>query len=143
MGVINQLKWAWDSRGIVKSLLYKWRPRNCKNEKDHENSLSAFLRKKLPEIQITPQYARGRFRADLKIGKDIVIEIKHNLDSTAKYERLLGQVVINSEWEGVIILLLVGNTNPNLKKQLISDLKRLGLYNSWSASDDKVLVIEK
>ena len=104
--------------------------------------MTAFLRRELPEdTKITPQYAQGRFRADLVIDDRLVVEIKYNLDSTAKYQRLIGQVAAYKDWKGQVILLLTGKTDPDLKKELNSYLKKEGLRDS--ILEDKVIVIEK
>lgn len=145
MGVLDKAKWAWDKVGMMKSLLEKWRPRKFENEKEFEQSLQAFLRRELPDdIDVTPQYAQGRFRADVRVGKDVVIEIKYNLDTTSKLQRLIGQVEAYEEWKGLIFLVLVGKADPDLKSQLTSFLKKTGFIDSWvPMQDDKVIVIEK
>lgn len=119
MGLLDNLKFKfWDEVEAVTSLLEKWRPRNCKTEKDFEKSLYKYLNENLGNIQITPQYAQGRVRADLLIGKSVIVELKTDLNSTAKYQRLIGQLTEYSEWKGRIIILLTGQTDPNLRKQL-------------------------
>ena len=145
MGLFDTVKFRLDRVGTLKKLVDKWRPRNCTTEKDYETSLTAFLRRELPEdTKITPQYAQGRFRADLVIDDRLVVEIKYNLDSTAKYQRLIGQVASYKDWKGQIILLLTGKTDPDLKKELNSYLKKEGLRDSvFIMQEDKVIVIEK
>jgi hypothetical protein len=76
----------------LRDLIGKWKPRSCKSEKDYENSLYEFLHKELGDTQITKQYARGRIRADIVISEKVIIELKTNLDSTGKYQRLIGQL---------------------------------------------------
>jgi len=141
MGILNKAKWAWDSLAMMTTLLEKWRPRNCETEKDYENNLCAFLRRELPDFRVTPQYAQGRFRADLQVGENMVIEIKHNLNTTAKYQRLVGQVTSYGEWKGKVVLLLMGKADPDLKGELIRHLKKLELIGGLYG--DKVAVVEK
>lgn len=144
MGLIRKLKWLGDSAGVLTSLFSKWHPRNCKNEKDYENSLYSFLHKELEDHQITKQYGKGRFRADLVIDNKLIIEIKYNLSTPSKYQRLLGQLAEYKEWDGRIVLLLVGRTDPNLKKQLTSYLKKEGFCDSiFLHEEDKVIIYEK
>jgi len=144
MGIADKLKWTWDPVAVLTALLDKWRPRNCESEKDYETSLYLFLHKELEDRQITKQPAHGRFHADLVIDDKFIIEIKHNLDSTGKYQRLKGQVMEYKDWKGQVILLLIGKTEPNLKKDLTSFLKKEGLCDSWDLmSGDKVLVVYK
>jgi hypothetical protein len=146
MGILDKAKWGWDKIGVMTSLLEKWRPRNCETEKDYENSLYLFLHRELEDHQITKQPAQGRFHADLVIDDKLIIELKHNLNTTAKYQRLIGQVEEYKNWDGQVILLLIGETDPNLKKQLTSYLKKAGLRDALVPFDftgDKVTVVEK
>ncbi len=143
MGLLDELKFkVWDSVGAVTSLLGRWRPRGCKTEKDFENSLYKFLHESLGKIQITKQYAKGRIRADLVVGDDVIVELKHNLDSTAKFQRLIGQLSEYKEWKGQIVVLLTGSTDPNLRKQLDDYIEREGLDEEFM-SGAKVTVFEK
>jgi hypothetical protein len=144
MGILDKLKWRLDSVKALASLFSKWRPRNCETEKDYENSLASFLHKELEDHQITPQYAKGRFHADLVIDDRLIIEIKYNLNTTAKYQRLLGQLAEYKEWPGQVVLLLVGKTDPNLRKQLTAYLKKEGFCGGmFPVEEDKVTVYEK
>ena len=52
--------------------------------------------------------ARRAHAADLMIGKKVIIELKHNLNSTAKLQRLIGQLGQYEGWDGRV----VGLTNP-------------------------------
>src|SRR5438093_10852245 len=105
MSFLDKLKFhMWDSIGMVVSHLERWRPRGCSSEKDFENSLYKYLHEKLPDIQVTKQYAQGRVRADLVVGDRVIIELKHNLNSTAKYQRLVGQLIEYQEWDGRVII---------------------------------------
>jgi len=143
MGFLDKLKWLLDSVEVLTSLFDKWHPRNCKNEKDYENSLHFFLIKKLKGHQITKQYAIGRFRADLVIDNRLIIEIKYNLDTPGKYRSLLGQLAEYKQWGGRVILLLVGKTDPDLRERLTSYLEKEGFYATYYFERDKVTVYEK
>jgi len=141
MGFLDRVKFRWDSAGFVTSLMDKWRPRGCKTEKDFENSLYKFLHEHLDTIQITKQYARGRIRADLVVGDDVIVELKHNLNTTAKYQRLTGQLIEYKEWKGQIVILLTGEVDPNLRKQLKGFIESEGFDDDWD--EGTVTVVEK
>jgi len=150
MGIMDRVKWNWDKTAVVVGLLEKWRPRNCKTEKDYENSLYLFLHKELEDRQITKQPGQGRYHADIAIDDKILIEIKYDLNTTAKYTRLVGQVVEYKDWKGQVIILLTGETDPNFKKQLLARLEKEGLRGAFNPADpfgltsgDKVIVVEK
>jgi hypothetical protein len=142
MGFLDKLEFkVWDSTGAIVTLLDKWKPRGCSTERDFEKSLYDLLHSELGDIQVTKQYARGRIRADLVIGDKVIVELKHNLNSTAKYQRLVGQLAEYKEWDGQIVLLLTGKTDQNLRKQLDSYLKKEGLTEG--ILEDKVTVYQK
>ena len=142
MGLLEKLKFkVWDSIGAIVTLLDKWKPRGCSTERDFEKSLYDFLHSELGDIQVTKQYAKGRIRADLVIGDTVIVELKHNLDSTAKYQRLVGQLMEYKEWKGQTVVLLTGKTDPNLRKKLDTYLKKEGLTED--ILEDKVTVYQK
>lgn len=119
MGLLDKLKFhLWDDVGTVTAALERWRPRKCTSEKDYERSLYEYLHKTFPDLQITKQFSRGRVKADLAVENRVIVEIKYNLDSTSKYQRLLGQIADYKEWDGKCIILLAGETEPNLLKEL-------------------------
>ena len=109
MSLFEKLQFhAWDATGMIEELVRKWRPRGCATEKDYEKSLYEYLHKKLEAIQVTKQFAKGRIRADIVVGDRVIVELKNNLDSTAKYQRLVGQIAEYKEWPGEIIVVLCG-----------------------------------
>ena len=100
MGFFDKLKFdLWSDSSAVQDLIEKWKPRGCKTEKDFELSLYKFLHDELGDTQITKQYARGRIRADLVVADKVIIELKFNLDSTGKFQRLVGQLTAYGEWD--------------------------------------------
>ena len=126
MAFLDKLKFnLWDSPTTVIDLIDRWKPRGCKTEKDYELSLYEFLHKELGETQITKQYAHGRVRADLVVAAKVIIELKTNLDSTGKFQRLIGQMSAYEEWDGKVVILLTGKTDENLLKELKSQMKKL------------------
>ncbi len=142
MGFIDKLKYhAFDSTGAVAGLIEKWTPRRCKTEKDYENSLYEYLHQELGGVQVTKQFAKGRIRADLAIGDQVIIELKHNLDETGKYQRLIGQLEGYKDWEGQVIIVLTGATDRNLRKELDEYVKKHRSLLLLQA--DKFTVVEK
>ncbi len=142
MGFLQRLRFEYlDPDDMVLSAIKRWKPRACETEKQYENSLYGFLHKEFPDIQITKQFANGRVRADIVVGGKIIIELKNNLDTTAKYQRLMGQLMVYEEWDGQIFVLLTGKTDPNLRKQLSSYAQQ----TTCGDLDDreKIIVIDK
>ena len=144
MGLFDKLKFSlWDSPGTVVELLEKWRPRNCKNEKDFELSLQNFLDGQLEGVPIVRQYAIGRAKADLMIGKRVVVEMKHKFDSTGKYQRLVGQLTEYEKWDGHIVVILTGESDRELVKDLKSFLDRMNGANLESLMSERFRLFEK
>ncbi len=139
------MKWL-DDIGTVKSLIQKWDAKKCKTEKDYELSLYTYLHKMLPNMQITKQYARGRIKADLVVADKIIIELKTNLKTTDQYLKLVGQISQYKEWEGKIIILLTGETEISLKKDLIKFCREI--FNEFDLLDpfginSRIMICEK
>ncbi len=99
MGLLDKFVFhAWDERQAVVKLIERWEPRRCNTEKEYEKSLAAHLRQELPGISVTPQYAKGRIKADLLVGEKVIVEIKRDMKSTSNCHRLVGQLSEYVEW---------------------------------------------
>jgi len=101
--------------------------------------LYSFLHKRLEDIQITKQYARGRIRADLLVGDKVIVEIKNNFNTTTKHQRLIGQITEYKEWEGEIIIVLMGKTDPNLRKELENYAEK----EEGGLGEERIIIIQK
>lgn len=146
MGLLDKLKFKmWDNAGAVVDVIRRWEPGDCKTEKEYERSLYAFLHDVFGDLQVTKQYAQGRVRADLCVAGKVILELKNNLDTTAKYQRLVGQIAEYKNWNGRIVILLTGTTEPNLRKQLDKFVEKEGLGAGLTMMDmePKVVVVQK
>lgn len=142
MGLMDKLKFqVWDNVGAVVDLIKRWEPTDCRTEKDYERSLYGYLHENFGDLQVTKQYAQGRIRADLCVAGKVIVELKNNLNTTAKYQRLVGQVAEYKKWNGRIVVLLTGATEPNLRKQLNNFVKSEGLGDGLDQA--KVTIVEK
>ena len=102
----------------VWTVIKSWKPRGCKNEKDYEKSLRRDLDKKLKNRTIQSQYGAARQRVDICVDGKVPIELKHNLTSTAAYQKTKGQLDdYLKKWDGVF-LVLCGKTDPDMLKEL-------------------------
>lgn len=140
MGFLQKMRFKFcDAGAMISSLIKEWRPRKCKTEKQYEKSLYMFLHKRLEDIQITKQYARGRIRADLVVGDKVIVELKNNLNTTAKYQKLIGQITEYKKWDGQIIIVLTGDTDLNLHKELTKYIEK----DNDDLDEEKLIVLQK
>jgi hypothetical protein len=118
-------------------LLKEWSPKEYKSEGEYEKDLYAYLHDNFDGVEVTRQHGSSRSRVDLCVGRKVYIELKKDLDSTAKLQRLLGQLQLyaNEKWECVIVV-VVGKADQNLLKQAEQGVKKLGsdfmLGMGWS-----------
>lgn len=144
MSFLAKLKfYLWDDASTVASLIKTWKPKRLKTEKDYEKSLYDYLESKLSSFKITKQFARGRVRVDLAIQDRVIIELKHNFNTTAKYQRLIGQLSEYESWDERIIILLTGKTDPNLRKELERYIQKQFGISDMMAFSSRVILMQK
>jgi hypothetical protein len=106
--------------GRVKSLIKSWRPRGCRSEIAYRNSLYRHFEKHFKKPP-TKEYGRGRSRVDIAFGRKIAIELKYNLTTTGKRQRLVGQLVDELRGKfGTVFVVVCGDVD----KQIFADLNR-------------------
>jgi len=108
-----------------------WRPRNCNTEIEYRNSLYNKLEDAFP-VPPTKEYGHGRVKADIAFETKVGIELKMNLTSPAKLQRLKGQLDDYARTFGKTIVVLVGKHD----RDLVRDLRR-------AADEYGIGVIEK
>jgi len=94
-----------------------WRPRGCARETDYRDSLY----RKLEDAFRTPptkEYGHGRVRADIAFERKIGIEIKKDLDTPTKLQRLKGQIQDMAKTFDNSIVVVVGEAPRDLLKDL-------------------------
>lgn len=122
---LGALKYAWNPFGTVVRIVEHWQPGPLKLESQYEKSLYDFLRGKLPGIKIVRQYGAGRIKCDIATSGDVIIELKVNLKSTQKLQRLIGQIeLFRREWGKPIVVVLIGETHDDLLHDLHSTVKK-------------------
>ena len=140
MGFLQKIRFNFfDAGEMIVHYIEKWRPRKCKTEKEYEKSLYTFLHKQLEDIQVTKQFAKGRIRADLVVGDKVIVELKNNLNTTAKYQKLIGQITEYKKWDGQIIIVLTGDTDLNLHKELTKYIEK----DNDDLDEEKLIVLQK
>jgi hypothetical protein len=140
MGILDKIKFQWDDIGHVEGLIKEWKPSSCESEKDYEKSLYTHLEKGGLEGKITKQYGVGRSKVDIAVGKDVFVELKKDLKNTGQLQRLIGQLEIYSKDLNNVIIVLCGEVDKNLLKQLIDKVKS---YGSWDPLGFDCRILEK
>jgi len=141
MALLDKIKFhVWNPLTAVLDLVEKWNPTDCTTEKDYERSLYEWLHEQLGGVQVTKQFARGRVHADLVVADKVIIELKVNLDTTAKYQRLVGQLEEYREWKGDVVIVLFGRTDKNLRKKLDEAVEK---RSGFLLFDQQMRVVQK
>lgn len=122
MDLWDRLRYWSNHIEYVAGLVDRWSPSGCASEKDCEDSLYNFLHKNLLDKQVIRQYGKGRSHVDLMVDDKVMIELKFKLSSTSEYQRLVGQLVDYGRWEKAFILVLVGETDRGMFKQLQKEI---------------------
>jgi hypothetical protein len=113
-----------DPVGTVYDLIHEWQPTNTSSETKIEESLHAHLAKHLKRHDVRRQFRHDRVTADILINEKLAIEIKINLTKTAEFQRLIGQLDCYADWGVQIIVLLVGEVDPDLKRRVEDRLQK-------------------
>lgn len=103
--------------GAVAEEIESWRPRGCTRETEYRDSLY----RKLEDAFRTPptkEYGHGRVRADIAFERKIGIEIKKDLDSPTKLQRLKGQIQDMAKTFDKSVVVVVGDAPKDLLKDL-------------------------
>jgi hypothetical protein len=102
-----------------------WQPENCKKETDFKKSLYDYLHIQFPNKQITNEPGYYRIKADITIDENFIIELKYNLKTIPKLTNLKGQIVNYQKLKGIIIIVLCGETEANIKKDIEKHINEL------------------
>jgi len=108
-----------------------WRPRGCTKETEYRDSLYTKLQDAF-RIPPTKEFGHGMYDADIAFERKLAIELKKDLNSPTKLQRLKGQIEDMSKTFTNSIVVLVGET----RKDLLKDLRD-------TASRYSITVIEK
>ncbi len=107
--------------------IQSWRPRGCERELDFRDSLFDKLTASFPRSPPSKEFGHGRVRADIAFGTKIAIELKHDLDTPPKLQRLKGQLDDYAESFGSTIVVLTGDPQADLVKMLRQAADKYGI----------------
>jgi len=107
------------SFGTVKRLVEGWHPRKCKTEHEYELALHRYLVSKLPKVTVIRQYGMGVTKADICVDARVFVELKKDLCTASRLQRLLGQLHMYRR-HGVkkVVVVLAGRTEERMVKEV-------------------------
>jgi hypothetical protein len=112
--------------GAVIQEIESWRPRCCNTEIEYRNSLFEKLEDAF-RIAPTKEYGHGRIRADIAFERKLAIELKLDLNTMGKLQRLKGQLDDYAKAFDGTIVVLVGDTERNLVEDLKKKAREYGI----------------
>ena len=129
-------KW-WDPLNSVSKKINQWTPHRVNSETEIEEDLYNYLSTIFPGLIIRRQFNYDRIRADLLIEDTVAIEIKMNLTSTSEFQRLIGQLESYARWGKRMIVLIVGDVDPDLKHRVQERINK-----DWDDDSSKLIHIK-
>ena len=138
----------WDKFSTICNLIYKWSPKKrYRSEKGYRKDLKEYLSKvRLGNIltgysSLNITCEQGRTRPDLLIDDKIAVELKMNLRSKTQVDRLIGQIS-HYVYKGYdVIVVLVGKTKEDKKRDIIRAINSFIRYNGFGTPINRIKVI--
>ena len=128
-----------------------WKPaEQFSKEKEYRDNLIEYLRDKLNDediceygtVYVSPE--KGRGLCDIAINENrIGIELKNDLNSKSKIDRLVGQVHRYKKDYHNILIVLVGKTKKNSFDDLSVQIKALNKDDDFYFDDRYIKIIDK
>ena len=135
------------------SIIKSWTPSSHKNELGYRDELLKILREKLNtsrsilsalgnrEVLIKKEDGRGL--CDIAVETFVGIELKKDLNSKSKVNRLIGQVNDYKKYYKDVIIVLVGKTNNEALTYLKEQLRDIKSSMSIPLNDKHIIIIDK
>jgi hypothetical protein len=109
----------------VVNLIHLWQPDRFPKELKYRDSLANFLRERLPQAIIEKEYRHSGTTSDLYVEcngflrtSEVFIELKRDLLQKNQLDRLIGQLESLKPSKHRIIVVLCGETKPELLTRL-------------------------
>ena len=120
----------WDHTNTAFDLIKNWKPRDCKTHKQYQNSLYQYLTQRLKKVKVIKEYGDGRIRGDIALDRKLMVEIKVNFDTTAEFQRTVGQIegYLENDWS--VIVVICGRRDKNLVSQLKEKYEDLFMWEA-------------
>lgn len=123
-----------------------WKPQKCTSEAQYRDDLLSYLRKNLKRDtllggeKISIRKESGRHLADIGIENDVGIELKYNLNTKAKVDRLFGQIDDYLKGYNSVVIVLCGKTSDDHLDYLEEKVIKMPSKDMFSQNQIKVIV---
>ena len=132
----------------VLNIIEDWMPKKkYRREAAYRDDLMAFIRKELkrgsiwgPSKKHRIRKETGRHLADIGIDGKIGIELKYNLNSKAKVDRLFGQVDDYLRGYDEMIIVLCGKTSEDSLDYLEEKIRNMPSRDMFSSTQVEIVV---
>jgi len=109
----------------VVNLIHEWKPEWLPKELKYRDSLASFFRERLPRAIVEKEYRHSGTTSDLYVEcsgflrtTEVFIELKRDLLQKNQLDRLIGQLESLNPRKHRIIVVLCGETKPELLTRL-------------------------
>jgi len=131
----------------VLKIIEDWTPKKLSSEAEYRDDLLSFLRKQLNQkdpLGLLEEHSirkeSGRHLADIAIDSKIGIELKYNLNTKGKVDRLFGQIDdYLKDYESMIVV-LCGNTSDQQLDYLREKIRKMPSKDMFSSSQVDIVV---
>jgi len=120
----------WDHTSTARELIENWKPKGLKTHKQYQNSLYQYLTERLDKVKVIKEYGDGRIRGDIALDRKLMVEIKVNFDTSAEFQRTVGQIegYLENDWS--VIVVVCGRRDKNLVSQLKKKYEDLFMWEA-------------
>jgi hypothetical protein len=105
----------------VTKLVQEWHPELLPTELKYRDSLTLFLRGRMPDAKVETEYRHSGTTVDIYVkqpgffgSSEVFVELKRNLLHKAQLDRLVGQIEGLQPGKNAIVVILCGGANPAL-----------------------------
>lgn len=131
----------------VVRLIEKWSPSKLTSEAKYRDDLLAYLRKNLNNDdplgfneKVSIRKETGRHLADIGINSEVGIELKYNLNTKAKVDRLFGQIDDYLKGYDSMCIVLCGETNEDQLDYLDEKVRKMPRDDFINTKEVRVIV---
>ena len=131
----------------VVRLIKKWSPQKYEKEDQYRDDLIVYLRKNIMSEDFLGGSEKhnirkesGRHLADIGIDNKVGVELKYNLNTKAKVDRLFGQIDDYLKGYESMVIVLCGETNEDHLDYLEEKLKKMPTKDMFSSNEIEIII---